>query len=47
MSAPLSPYTSVYVGARYQVACLPDTRTEATGDYEEVAGFAGIRYTFK
>jgi len=49
VSAPLSPYTSVYVGARYQKSRgyqIPGAEAR-TGDYEEVAGLVGINYTFK
>ena len=49
VSAPLSPYTSVYAGARYQKSRgyqVPGAEAR-TGDYEEVAGIAGINYTFK
>jgi uncharacterized protein (PEP-CTERM system associated) len=44
VSAPLSPRTTVYAGARYQKS---RGYQGSTTDYEEVAGIAGINYTFK
>jgi len=49
LSAPLSPQTWVYAGARYQRSRgyqLPTTDVR-TGDYNEAAAIAGINYTFK
>ena len=44
VSAPLSPHTTVYAGARYQKS---RGYQGSSNDYEEVAGIAGINYTFK
>jgi len=49
LSAPLSPQTTVYAGARYQRSRgyqLPTTEIR-TGEYNEAALVAGINYMFK
>ena len=49
LSAPLSPQTTVYAGARYQRSRAYQLRRRdvRTSDYNEAAVFAGFNYTFK
>jgi uncharacterized protein (PEP-CTERM system associated) len=49
VTAPLSPRTTVYAGARYQKSrgtAVPGTNV-APGSYEEYAALAGFNYTFR
>jgi len=42
VTAPISARTTVFAGARYQIA-----RSDISVDYNEAAIFAGLNYTFK